>query len=134
MPSPIRGRRRDLIFVGSFGLKLILDLLSQLSLCLHPGRSVDSSPALLPDAAVPEEEHCDAQNWQDTVPPQLLAELSSRETDRQAVIYGREGCGLTSVCVQPPLTDVCQSWQSSTPPRCPTYAPSGSWTRSSSRR
>ncbi|XP_078792506.1 rho guanine nucleotide exchange factor 11 isoform X3 [Oryzias latipes] len=50
-------------------------------------RSVDSSPALLPDAAVPEEEHCDAQNWQDTVPPQLLAELSSRETDRQAVIY-----------------------------------------------
>ncbi|XP_036066826.1 rho guanine nucleotide exchange factor 11 [Oryzias melastigma] len=50
-------------------------------------RSVDSSLALLPDAAVLEEELCDAQNWQDTVPAQLLAELSSRETDRQAVIY-----------------------------------------------
>ncbi|RVE55601.1 hypothetical protein OJAV_G00234680 [Oryzias javanicus] len=50
-------------------------------------RSVDSSLALLPDAAVLEEELCDAQNWQDTVPAQVLAELSSRETDRQAVIY-----------------------------------------------
>lgn len=44
--------------------------------------------ALLPDAAALEEEVCDSQNWQDTVPPQLLATLSPREVDRQAVIYG----------------------------------------------
>lgn len=45
--------------------------------------------ALLPDAASLEEEVGDGQNWQDTVPPQLLATLSPREVDRQAVIYGR---------------------------------------------
>ncbi|XP_027143610.1 rho guanine nucleotide exchange factor 11 isoform X3 [Larimichthys crocea] len=50
-------------------------------------RSVDSPLALLPDAAALEEEVCDSQNWQDTVPPQLLATLSPREVDRQAVIY-----------------------------------------------
>ncbi|XP_056224565.1 rho guanine nucleotide exchange factor 11 isoform X5 [Seriola aureovittata] len=50
-------------------------------------RSVDSPLALLPDAAALEEEVCDGQNWQDTVPPQLLATLSPREVDRQAVIY-----------------------------------------------
>nr|XP_043876845.1 rho guanine nucleotide exchange factor 11 isoform X2 [Solea senegalensis] len=50
-------------------------------------RSVDSPLALLPDAAALEEEVCDAQNWQDTVSPQLLATLSPREVDRQAVIY-----------------------------------------------
>ncbi|XP_022625616.1 rho guanine nucleotide exchange factor 11 isoform X4 [Seriola dumerili] len=50
-------------------------------------RSVDSPLALLPDAAALEEEVCDGQNWQDTVPPQLLASLSPREVDRQAVIY-----------------------------------------------
>ncbi|XP_076580787.1 rho guanine nucleotide exchange factor 11 isoform X2 [Chaetodon auriga] len=50
-------------------------------------RSVDSPLALLPDAAALEEELCDGQNWQDTVPPQLLATLSPREVDRQAVIY-----------------------------------------------
>ncbi|KAM4536439.1 rho guanine nucleotide exchange factor 11 isoform 5-T5 [Odontesthes bonariensis] len=50
-------------------------------------RSVDSPLALLPDAAALEEEVCDGQNWQDTVPPQLLATLSTREVDRQAVIY-----------------------------------------------
>ncbi|XP_069578334.1 rho guanine nucleotide exchange factor 11 isoform X4 [Brachyistius frenatus] len=50
-------------------------------------RSVDSPLALLPDAAALEEEVCDAQNWRDTVPPQLLTALSPREVDRQAVIY-----------------------------------------------
>ncbi|XP_042367766.1 rho guanine nucleotide exchange factor 11 isoform X5 [Plectropomus leopardus] len=50
-------------------------------------RSVDSPLALLPDTAVLEEEVCDSQNWQDTVQPQLLATLSPREVDRQAVIY-----------------------------------------------
>ncbi|XP_061566635.1 rho guanine nucleotide exchange factor 11 [Cololabis saira] len=50
-------------------------------------RSVDSPLALLPDAAALEEDVCDGQNWQDTVPPQLLATLSPREVDRQAVIY-----------------------------------------------
>ncbi|XP_032400704.1 rho guanine nucleotide exchange factor 11 isoform X5 [Etheostoma spectabile] len=50
-------------------------------------RSVDSPLALLPDAAPLEEEVCDSQIWQDTVPPQLLATLSPREVDRQAVIY-----------------------------------------------
>ncbi|XP_028262876.1 rho guanine nucleotide exchange factor 11 isoform X2 [Parambassis ranga] len=50
-------------------------------------RSMDSPLALLPDAAALEEEVCDGQNWQDTVPPHLLASLSSREVDRQAVIY-----------------------------------------------
>uniref|UniRef100_A0A3Q3FMU9 Rho guanine nucleotide exchange factor 11 n=1 Tax=Labrus bergylta TaxID=56723 RepID=A0A3Q3FMU9_9LABR len=50
-------------------------------------RSVDSPLALLPDAVALEEEACDSQNWQDTVPAQLLATLSPREVDRQAVIY-----------------------------------------------
>ncbi|XP_031706950.1 rho guanine nucleotide exchange factor 11 isoform X5 [Anarrhichthys ocellatus] len=50
-------------------------------------RSVDSPLALLPDAAALEEEVSDGQNWQDTVPPQLLATLSPREVERQAVIY-----------------------------------------------
>ncbi|XP_060922033.1 rho guanine nucleotide exchange factor 11 [Limanda limanda] len=50
-------------------------------------RSVDSPLALLPDAAALEEEVCDGQNWQDTVSPQLLATLSPKEVDRQAVIY-----------------------------------------------
>ncbi|XP_069374348.1 rho guanine nucleotide exchange factor 11 isoform X4 [Paralichthys olivaceus] len=50
-------------------------------------RSVDSPLALLPDAAALEEEVCDGQNWQDTVSHQLLATLSPREVDRQAVIY-----------------------------------------------
>lgn len=59
-----------------------------LFLCVCVRRSVDSPLALLPDAAALEEEVCDSQNWQDTVPPQLLATLSPREVDRQAVIYG----------------------------------------------
>ncbi|KAM9836629.1 rho guanine nucleotide exchange factor 11 isoform 1-T1 [Aulostomus maculatus] len=50
-------------------------------------RSMDSPLALPPDAAALEEEVCDGQNWQETVPPQLLATLSPREVDRQAVIY-----------------------------------------------
>lgn len=55
-------------------------------------RSVDSPLALLPDAAAAlEEELSDGQNWQDTVPPQLLATLSPGEVDRQAVIYGTSG-------------------------------------------
>ncbi|XP_078132779.1 rho guanine nucleotide exchange factor 11 isoform X5 [Sander vitreus] len=50
-------------------------------------RSMDSPLALLPDAAALEEEVFDSQIWQDTVPPQLLATLSPREVERQAVIY-----------------------------------------------
>ncbi|XP_029382112.1 rho guanine nucleotide exchange factor 11 isoform X1 [Echeneis naucrates] len=50
-------------------------------------RSVDSPLALLLDTVALEEEVCDGQNWQDTVPPQLLSTLSPREVDRQAVIY-----------------------------------------------
>ncbi|KAM9424101.1 rho guanine nucleotide exchange factor 11 [Pholidichthys leucotaenia] len=50
-------------------------------------RSVDSALILLPDAAAQEEEVSDSQDWQDTVPPQLLATLSPKEVDRQAVIY-----------------------------------------------
>uniref|UniRef100_A0A1A8F8P5 Rho guanine nucleotide exchange factor (GEF) 11 n=1 Tax=Nothobranchius korthausae TaxID=1143690 RepID=A0A1A8F8P5_9TELE len=50
-------------------------------------RSVDSPLALLPDAAALEDDVCEGQNWQDTVPAQLLSTLSSREVDRQAVIY-----------------------------------------------
>ncbi|XP_037832492.1 rho guanine nucleotide exchange factor 11 isoform X2 [Kryptolebias marmoratus] len=50
-------------------------------------RSVDSPLALLPDAAAVEEEVCDGQNWQETVPPHLLTTLSPKEVDRQAVIY-----------------------------------------------
>ncbi|XP_014903920.1 rho guanine nucleotide exchange factor 11 isoform X3 [Poecilia latipinna] len=50
-------------------------------------RSVDSQLALLPDAAVLEDEVSDGQNWRDTVPPELLATLSPREVERQAVIY-----------------------------------------------
>lgn len=52
------------------------------------GRSVDSPLALLPDAVALEEELSDGQNWQDTVPPQLLATLTPKEVDRQATIYG----------------------------------------------
>lgn len=45
--------------------------------------------ALLPDAVALEEEGAgEAQNWRDTVSPQLLARLSPKEVDRQAVIYG----------------------------------------------
>ncbi|XP_072314649.1 rho guanine nucleotide exchange factor 11 isoform X3 [Eucyclogobius newberryi] len=50
-------------------------------------RSVDSPLALLPDAAALEDEVCETQNWQKTVPAQLLATLSPKEVDRQAVIY-----------------------------------------------
>uniref|UniRef100_A0A1A8QEP7 Rho guanine nucleotide exchange factor (GEF) 11 n=1 Tax=Nothobranchius rachovii TaxID=451742 RepID=A0A1A8QEP7_9TELE len=50
-------------------------------------RSVDSPLALLPDAAALEDDVCEGQNWQDTVPAQLLSTLSPREVDRQAVIY-----------------------------------------------
>ncbi|XP_029931494.1 rho guanine nucleotide exchange factor 11 isoform X2 [Myripristis murdjan] len=50
-------------------------------------RSMECPMALLPDAAALEEEVCDGQNWQDTVPPHLLATISPREVDRQAVIY-----------------------------------------------
>ncbi|XP_037531227.1 rho guanine nucleotide exchange factor 11 [Nematolebias whitei] len=50
-------------------------------------RSVDSPLALLPDAAALEDDVCDGQHWQETVPPHLLAALSPKEVDRQAVIY-----------------------------------------------
>ncbi|KAK2862956.1 hypothetical protein Q5P01_002489 [Channa striata] len=50
-------------------------------------RSVDSPLALLPDAAPLDEDVCERVNWQETVPPQLLATLSQKEMDRQAVIY-----------------------------------------------
>lgn len=52
---------------------------------------MDSQLALLPDAAVLEDEVCDGQNWRDTVPPELLATLGPREVERQAVIYGTVG-------------------------------------------
>ncbi|XP_038148571.1 rho guanine nucleotide exchange factor 11 isoform X3 [Cyprinodon tularosa] len=50
-------------------------------------RSVDSQQALLPDGALLEDEVCDGQNWRDTVAPELLATLSPKEVERQAVIY-----------------------------------------------
>ncbi|XP_047450683.1 rho guanine nucleotide exchange factor 11 isoform X3 [Mugil cephalus] len=50
-------------------------------------RSMDSSPGRLPDTISLEEEVSDGQNWQDTVTPHVLAGLSPREVDRQAVIY-----------------------------------------------
>lgn len=50
-------------------------------------RSMDLPSVPLQDAAALEDEVCDGQNWQDTVSPQLLATLSQREVDRQAVIY-----------------------------------------------
>ncbi|XP_056224564.1 rho guanine nucleotide exchange factor 11 isoform X4 [Seriola aureovittata] len=68
------------------GLRLLQHSASS-SASSSSARSVDSPLALLPDAAALEEEVCDGQNWQDTVPPQLLATLSPREVDRQAVIY-----------------------------------------------
>ncbi|XP_030609052.1 rho guanine nucleotide exchange factor 11 isoform X2 [Archocentrus centrarchus] len=50
-------------------------------------RSMELPIALLPDAAVLEDDVCDSKTWQETVSPQLLATLSPREVDRQAVIY-----------------------------------------------
>ncbi|XP_054656184.1 rho guanine nucleotide exchange factor 11 isoform X3 [Dunckerocampus dactyliophorus] len=46
-------------------------------------RSTESPLALLPD----EEEACEGQNWQETVQAELIATLSPREVERQAVIY-----------------------------------------------
>ncbi|KAK3546614.1 hypothetical protein QTP70_031227, partial [Hemibagrus guttatus] len=50
-------------------------------------RSVDTPLALLPDAPPLEEDVVDSQNWQETVESHTLLSLSSREIDRQAVIY-----------------------------------------------
>ncbi|TSN12193.1 Rho guanine nucleotide exchange factor 11 [Bagarius yarrelli] len=50
-------------------------------------RSVDTPLALLPDAPPLEEDIVDCQNWQETVESHTLSSLSSREIDRQAVIY-----------------------------------------------
>ncbi|KAI5085247.1 rho guanine nucleotide exchange factor 11, partial [Silurus meridionalis] len=50
-------------------------------------RSVDTPVVLLPDAPPLEEDVVDSQNWQETVDPHTLLSLSSREIDRQAVIY-----------------------------------------------
>ncbi|XP_061619409.1 rho guanine nucleotide exchange factor 11 isoform X4 [Phyllopteryx taeniolatus] len=50
-------------------------------------RSMESPLTLLLDAGAPEEEACEGQNWQETVPPQLLATLGPKEVERQAVIY-----------------------------------------------
>ncbi|XP_052003447.1 rho guanine nucleotide exchange factor 11 isoform X2 [Xyrauchen texanus] len=50
-------------------------------------RSVDSPVPLLPDAPALEEDVIDSHNWQETVEPHILMSLSSREIDRQAVIY-----------------------------------------------
>ncbi|XP_077399907.1 rho guanine nucleotide exchange factor 11 isoform X3 [Vanacampus margaritifer] len=50
-------------------------------------RSSESLPTLLLDSSAPEEEACEGQNWQETVPHQLLATLSPREVERQAVMY-----------------------------------------------
>uniref|UniRef100_A0A8C2GLK9 Rho guanine nucleotide exchange factor (GEF) 11 n=1 Tax=Cyprinus carpio TaxID=7962 RepID=A0A8C2GLK9_CYPCA len=56
---------------------------SLLSVC----RMVDAPVALLLDAPALDEDVIDSQNWQETVEPHVLASLSSREIDRQAVIY-----------------------------------------------
>ncbi|XP_067255895.1 rho guanine nucleotide exchange factor 11 isoform X4 [Chanodichthys erythropterus] len=50
-------------------------------------RVVDTPVALLPDAPALEEDVIDSQNWQETVEPHVLMSLTSREIDRQAVIY-----------------------------------------------
>ncbi|KAM8882688.1 rho guanine nucleotide exchange factor 11 isoform 3-T3 [Synchiropus picturatus] len=50
-------------------------------------RSMESPLALLPDTMVLEDDLVDGHNWQQTVPPQVLATLSPKEVDRQAVIY-----------------------------------------------
>ncbi|XP_016338429.1 rho guanine nucleotide exchange factor 11-like, partial [Sinocyclocheilus anshuiensis] len=50
-------------------------------------RMLDAPAALLPDAPSLDEDVIDSQNWQETVEPHVLASLSSREIDRQAVIY-----------------------------------------------
>ncbi|XP_058250138.1 rho guanine nucleotide exchange factor 11 isoform X1 [Hemibagrus wyckioides] len=50
-------------------------------------RSMDTPLALLPDAPPLEEDVVDCQNWQETVESHTLLSLSSREIDRQAVIY-----------------------------------------------
>ncbi|XP_043952790.1 rho guanine nucleotide exchange factor 11 isoform X4 [Gambusia affinis] len=68
------------------GLRLLQHSTSS-SASSSSARSVDSQLALLPDAAVLEDEVGDGQNWRDTVPPELLASLSPREVERQAVIY-----------------------------------------------
>ncbi|XP_023202136.1 rho guanine nucleotide exchange factor 11 isoform X6 [Xiphophorus maculatus] len=68
------------------GLRLLQHSASS-SASSSSARSVDSQLALLPDAAVLEDEVCDGQNWRDTVPPELLATLGPREVERQAVIY-----------------------------------------------
>lgn len=69
-------------FIGPSHLPVIL--CQRMWLC----RSIESPLALLPDCVALEEEACEGQNWQDTVSPQLLAMLSPKEVDRQAVIYG----------------------------------------------
>uniref|UniRef100_A0AAY3ZSX1 Rho guanine nucleotide exchange factor (GEF) 11 n=1 Tax=Denticeps clupeoides TaxID=299321 RepID=A0AAY3ZSX1_9TELE len=50
-------------------------------------RSMEAPVALLPDVPALEEDASDSHNWQETVGTQILASLSSREIDRQAVIY-----------------------------------------------
>uniref|UniRef100_A0AAY3ZWX7 DH domain-containing protein n=1 Tax=Denticeps clupeoides TaxID=299321 RepID=A0AAY3ZWX7_9TELE len=52
-----------------------------------PYRSMEAPVALLPDVPALEEDASDSHNWQETVGTQILASLSSREIDRQAVIY-----------------------------------------------
>lgn len=76
-------------------------------------RSVDSPLALLPDSPALEEEVCESQNWQDTVSPQLLAALSQREVDRQAVIYGTCGESAGNTWRDPSQTE---TFLSSSPP------------------
>ncbi|XP_053349910.1 rho guanine nucleotide exchange factor 11 isoform X2 [Clarias gariepinus] len=50
-------------------------------------RSMDTPLVLLPDAPLLEEDVVDSHNWQETVELHTLNSLSSREIDRQAVIY-----------------------------------------------
>ncbi len=57
---------------------------SLLSVC----RLLDAPLALLPDAPALDEDVIDSHNWQEMVEPHVLTSLSSREIDRQAVIYG----------------------------------------------
>lgn len=87
-------------------------LFHHIIICVWRHRSVDSPLALLPDAAVVEEEACEGQNWQDTVSPQLLSTLSHREVDRQAVIYGMSSilCWNKQISYQRPVLYSLYFW------------------------
>lgn len=60
---------------------------------------MDTPLVLLPDAPLLEEDVVDSHNWQETVELHTLNSLSSREIDRQAVIYGTVKFQV-SVCIR----------------------------------